>query len=289
MNSSVVDKLCYGTMTFGHHGVFKEIGCRDRRENCKIVDYLYELGVRRYDTANGYSDGQAEIILGEALKQRHDVFISSKVCKSIFNCKPIDLSHANIIASCTRTLKNLQRDYIDVLYLHDIDFAVNIEESISALELLCQKGMIMGYGVCNYNIHLLKRVFHFACNNFKAAQYRCSYIDESIPSNIKDILKEHHVKLYGYSILGGGLLTGKYNINVQDKGRFTRLGITPDLSKLKKAQTLIKLSLQKGVPIEKLAFEYAEKNCDYTIFGARNLNQATHTMRSFLYEKQHDI
>ncbi|HDO1312618.1 aldo/keto reductase [Aeromonas veronii] len=285
MNSCIVDKLCYGTMTFGHHGVFKKIGCCDRRENCKIVDYLYELGVRRYDTANGYSDGQAEKILGEALKRRHDVFISSKVCKSIINCKAIDLSYDNIIASCTRTLKNLQRDYIDVLYLHDIDSTVDIEESISALELLCQKKMIMGYGVCNYHIHLLHSLFNLTGDNFKAAQYRCSYIDEGIPSNIKAILTKHHVKLYGYSILGGGLLTGKYNVNIQSKGRFTRLGISPDSSKLKKAQALIKLSLQRGVPIEKLAFEYAAKNSDYTIFGANTLNQATHTMRSFLYEK----
>ncbi|HAG1880146.1 TPA: aldo/keto reductase [Salmonella enterica] len=276
------EKLCYGTMTFGDRGIFNGIGFNDEKSAIDLVHFFYDAGVRKYDTAYGYSDGISEIMLGNALKSYNDIYISSKVSKSIHGNKEVDLSFKNIVHSCETSLKNLSVDVIDLFYLHSFDPSVPIVESVSALEWLCDHQMIREYGVCNFTAYQLLKTINTGTKRFTSVQYKCSFLEKNYTWDIVNMAHENEISIYGYSVLAGGLLTGKYLRNPTQKNyRLNRSGIKIKDEHMYKTRALYTLAQYLDMPIEKLAISSIISDLDYIIIGASNIQQAEYLMGVF--------
>lgn len=149
-----VSALTMGTMTFGGAGPFAAVGNSDLAEAKRMIDLCIDAGINLIDTANVYSDGLSEEIIGEALggKRRNDVLIASKARMRIGD-GPNDegLSRHHLIRECEKSLKRLKTDVIDIYFLHEWDGVTPLEETIAALDTLVGQGKIRYIGCSNYS------------------------------------------------------------------------------------------------------------------------------------------
>jgi aryl-alcohol dehydrogenase-like predicted oxidoreductase len=155
-----IPALMLGTATFGGGSEFlRKWGATDVAEATSLVDICLEFGSNMFDTADGYSTGQSEEILGQAIKGRRDkVLIATKTGMPMGpGDNDIGTSRHKIIASCEASLKRLGTDVIDLYQLHAFDALTPIEEMLHALDTLTRAGKIRYYGVSNYSgWHLMK-------------------------------------------------------------------------------------------------------------------------------------
>ncbi|VAW20100.1 Aldo/keto reductase, SMc04322 family [hydrothermal vent metagenome] len=148
-----VSAISMGTFTFGGAGDFGMVGNHGVQEARKLVDLCIENGVNLFDTANMYSTGMAEEILGEVLDgRRNDVLITSKARMRIGE-GPNDegTSRFHLIRECERSLKRLRTDHIDIYYMHEWDGITPVEETMAALDTLVQQGKVRYVGCSNYS------------------------------------------------------------------------------------------------------------------------------------------
>ncbi|TIT50181.1 MAG: aldo/keto reductase, partial [Mesorhizobium sp.] len=131
-----VSTLTLGTMTFGGAGPFAAVGNSDLAEAKRMIDMCIDAGINLIDTANVYSNGLSEEIIGEALggKRKNDVLIGSKARMRIGK-GPNDegLSRHHLIRECERSLKRLKTDVIDIYFVHQWDGLTPLEETVAAL------------------------------------------------------------------------------------------------------------------------------------------------------------
>src|SRR6478609_68624 len=155
-----VSELCYGTGTFGGvNELFKAWGSTDVAEAARLLDICIEAGVNLFDTANIYSAGASEEILGKALgKKRNDGLISTKATFPMGN-GPNDKgsSRYHLIRACEDSLKRLGTDTIDIYHLHGFDALTPIEETLSTLDTLVKSGKVRYIACSNFSgWHLMK-------------------------------------------------------------------------------------------------------------------------------------
>jgi aryl-alcohol dehydrogenase-like predicted oxidoreductase len=155
-----VSALTLGTMTFGGTGRFARVGSSGLDEARRQIDLCLDHGVNLIDTANVYSNGLSEEIVGEALggARKNDVLIASKVRMRIGD-GPNDegLSRYHVVREVERSLKRLRTDVLDILYLHEWDGTTPLEETLSALDLLVRQGKVRYVGCSNYSgWHVMK-------------------------------------------------------------------------------------------------------------------------------------
>src|SRR5580704_17357184 len=147
-----VSVLTMGTMTFGGAGAFADVGSTDVEEAERQVDMGLDAGINLIDTADVYSAGLAEEILGEVLRgRRDDVLVASKV-RMTMGAGPNDagLSRQHIITGCEASLRRLGTDHIDLYQVHEWDGQTPLEETLRALDLLVQQGKVRYIGASNY-------------------------------------------------------------------------------------------------------------------------------------------
>lgn len=155
-----VPALCLGTGTFGgKNEVFRAFGTTDVEEATKLVDIALEAGLSMFDSADVYSNGAAEEVLGKAIKGRRDQVIIST--KSTFRSGPGDndvgSSRFHLINACERSLRRLGTDYIDLYQLHGFDALSPVEETLSALDNMVRSGKVRYIGCSNFSgWHLMK-------------------------------------------------------------------------------------------------------------------------------------
>ena len=148
-----VSALTMGTFTFGGRGDFGRVGAHDVAEAGRLVDVCLDRGVNLIDTANMYSLGLSEEIVGAVMKDRDpDVLICSKARMRIGD-GPNDegLSRWHLIRECERSLKRLGRDHIDIYLMHEWDGRTPMEEAMSALDRLVQDGKVRYFGCSNWS------------------------------------------------------------------------------------------------------------------------------------------
>ena len=148
-----VPVLSFGTGTFGGTGpLFGAWGTSDAAEARRLVDICLEAGVNLFDTADVYSNGASEEVLGEAIKGRRDqVLISTKTGLPMGD-GPADwgVSRSRLIAAVDASLKRLGTDYIDILQLHALDSHTPVEALLATLDTLVAQGKLRHVGVSNY-------------------------------------------------------------------------------------------------------------------------------------------
>lgn len=231
-----VPVLSFGTGTFGGKGeLFKAWGETDVKEASRLIDVCLDHGVTLFDTADIYSKGAAEEILGAAIKGRRDkVLISTKATFRFSDQDPNDVgsSRAHLLKSCEDSLRRLGTDYIDLFQLHGFDALTPIEETLKTLNQLVESGKIRYIGCSNFSgWHLMKSLSiseKYGLERYIAYQGYYSLIGRDYESELMPLAIDQGVGLLVWSPLGWGRLTGKISRKHPSPPSISRLHSTVD-------------------------------------------------------------
>jgi aryl-alcohol dehydrogenase-like predicted oxidoreductase len=211
-----VSVLTLGTMTFGGKGVFAKTGETDLAGARRLVDRCIEAGINLFDTADVYSWGVSEEILGEALKgRRREVLVTTKA-RMTMGEGPNDagLSRQHLIEACEASLKRLGTDWIDLYQLHEWDGQTPLEETLRALDDLVRAGKVRYVGCSNYAGWQLMKALAIAerrgLERFVSQQIHYTLEAREAEYELVPIAVDQGVGIMVWSPLAGGLLSGKY-------------------------------------------------------------------------------
>lgn len=223
----LVSELCLGAMTFGGKGFWTNIGKLPQEEVTNLVKIAIESGINFIDTANVYSEGLSEILLGKALKdlglQRQDVFIATKVRGRMGEgVNQVGLSRLHIQYSVNESLQRLGLDHIDLLYIHGVDPITSLEETMRGLEEVVQSGKVRYLGISNHPAWMVVKANSIAgqmgWNKFVALQNYYSIAGRDIEREIVPMAAAENLSIMPWSPLAGGFLSGKFSRQTQKAG-----------------------------------------------------------------------
>jgi aryl-alcohol dehydrogenase-like predicted oxidoreductase len=211
-----VPVLSFGTATYGGIGeFFKQWGTTQGSEARRLVDVCLDAGIHCFDTANVYSAGKAEEVLGTAIAGRRDkVLISTK---GTFPTGPgpndSGSSRQALIGAVEGSLRRLGTDYIDIYYMHGFDATTPVYETLSALDDLTRSGKIRYIGCSNFSgWHLMKSLStseRYGWARYVAHQAHYSLASREFEWELMPLALDQNVGTVVWSALGGGALTGK--------------------------------------------------------------------------------
>ncbi|HEX9959977.1 MAG TPA: aldo/keto reductase [Pyrinomonadaceae bacterium] len=211
-----VPVLSFGTATFGGgNEFFKAWGSTQTGEATRMVDLCLDAGVNFFDTANGYSDGLSEEILGKALAGRRDkVLISTKATFPIGEgANDYGSSRFHLIRACEDSLRRLNTDYIDVYYMHGFDALTPVEETLRALDDLMQSGKIRYIACSNFSgWHLMKSLAvseKYGWTRYVAHQVSYSLLNREYEWELMPLALDQKVSAVIWGGLASGRLSGK--------------------------------------------------------------------------------
>ena len=217
-----VSEICLGTMTFGgdeNAGMWKAIGTLQQGEVDALVGSAIKAGVNFFDTADVYSFGNSERLLGQSFRNlgvaRKDVIIATKVFGE-FGPGPNDRgsSRGHIMDAVEGSLDRLQVDHIDLYQLHGFDVATPIDETLRALDDLVGQGLVRYVGVSNWAAWQIAKALGISEANgyarFETLQAYYSIAGRDLERELVPMLNEEKLGLMVWSPLAGGLLSGKF-------------------------------------------------------------------------------
>ncbi len=212
-----VSALAFGTMTFGGTTeFFRQVGATQVDEAKRLIDTCLEAGVNLFDTADVYSQGASEEILGKAIgKRRDDVILATKVHGRMGN-GPNDVgqSRHHIIRACEDSLKRLGTDYIDLYQVHGFDALTPLEETLSTLDDLVRSGKVRYIGCSNYSAwHLMKALYiseHKGFERYVSQQVYYSLVARELEYELVPLSLDQGLGMLVWSPLAGGFLSGKF-------------------------------------------------------------------------------
>ena len=214
----VVSRMCFGTMTFTHGtdwipGVAKI----EQADADRMVAHALDHGVNFFDTADGYSHGESEQILGKALgKRRNEAVICTKLgFRQTDLLTDAGLSRGHVIKQIEGSLERMGIDHIDLLVLHKTDFTTPMEETLAALQTAVEHGKVRHIGVSNWNAWQAARAIQYQRDHrmapFVAGQFLYNAVARDIELDVLPMMSEMGAGLMAWSPLAGGLLSGKYD------------------------------------------------------------------------------
>ncbi|ELY21583.1 Aldo/keto reductase [Vreelandella titanicae BH1] len=211
-----VPALGFGAGTFGGKGpLFSAWGNTDVAQAKRLIDICLDAGVNLFDSADVYSDGASEAILGAAIKGRRDrVIVSTKLSlRSGDDANDVGSSRHHLIRATERALKRLGTDYIDVLQLHHFDAMTPVEEVMSALDDLVRAGKVRYLGASNFSGWQLMKsqsvAERYGYARFVANQTYYSLVGRDYEWELMPLGQDQGLGALVWSPLGWGRLTGK--------------------------------------------------------------------------------
>jgi aryl-alcohol dehydrogenase-like predicted oxidoreductase len=283
-----VPALSFGTGTFGGGTeFFKAWGSSDVAEAARLVDICLEAGVNLFDTADIYSNGLSETILGKAIAGRRDqVLISTKAS---FAAGPgpneVGSSRHHLIRSCEGSLRRLGTDYIDIYHLHGFDALAPVEEVLSTLNNLVTSGKVRYIACSNFSgWHLMKSLDvsdRYGWPRYVGHQVYYSLIGREYEWELMPLALDQGVGALVWSPLGWGRLTGKVRRG-QPLPKQSRLHKTaemgpqmPDEYLYKVVDALDGVAKQTGKTVPQIALNWLleRPTISTVIVGARNEEQ----------------
>jgi aryl-alcohol dehydrogenase-like predicted oxidoreductase len=277
-----VSNLCLGTMTFGN----AQWGC-DEPTAHKIVDRFLEAGGLFVDTADVYSNGVSEEILGRALRgRRQQVVLATKVAGPMgAGPNDIGLSRRHVLDAVDASLRRLGTDWIDLYQVHAYDPTTPLDETLRALDDCVRSGRVRYVGCSNYSAWQIAKANALA-RELGTARYDClqpqySLVCRHIEREHLPLCIEEGIGVIPWSPLGGGLLTGKVRSG-SGAPAGSRAAVDPahrerfeSEQNLKIADTVIAVARELGHTPGQVALAWAGQQPGVTapIFGARTLEQ----------------
>ncbi len=211
-----VSALTLGTMTFGGRGHWTRVGATEVDTATRQVDMCLDAGVNLIDTADVYSDGLSEEVVGKTLKGRRDRVLIATKARFAMGDGPNDagLSRHHLIRACEASLCRLGTDYIDLFQVHEWDGHTPLEETLSALDHLVNSGKVRYIGCSNFAAwHIMKALGISERKNlqrFISQQIHYSLQARDAEYELVPVALDQGVGILVWSPLAGGLLSGKY-------------------------------------------------------------------------------
>jgi aryl-alcohol dehydrogenase-like predicted oxidoreductase len=288
-----VSTLTLGTMTFGGQGGFSKVGSTDVAGAKRQVDMCLDAGINLFDTANIYSDGESEEILGEAISGRRDDLLLATKVRMTMGDGPNDagLSRHHIIRQCEDSLRRLGTDYIDLYQVHEWDGLTPLEETLEALDSMVQSGKVRYVGSSNYSGWQLMKALgiaeRFGLPRFVSQQIHYTLQAREAEYELVPLAIDQECSILVWSPLAGGLLSGKYRRD-QDasEGRHVEGWDEPpvyDTDKLYDTiDVLVEIADSRGVSAAQVALAWllGRPGVASIIVGARTDEQLSDNLRA---------
>ena len=211
-----VSVLSFGTMTIGGRERFGKMGNLGVSETSRILDVCRDAGVTTIDTADVYSFGGAEEILGEALQGRRDEFVlvTKGYNRLGTGAHDIGLSRKHLIQACEASLRRLRTDYLDLYISHQPDMYVSMEETMRAFDDLVTQGKVRYVGCSNHSAWQVMKALAVS-NRLGLTKYVCQQVNynliaRDVEHEIIPLGLDQSVGLMAWSPLHAGLLSGKF-------------------------------------------------------------------------------
>ena len=278
-----------GTMTFGGQGGFANVGSTGVDEARRQVDLCLEAGVNLIDTADVYSDGLSEEIVGQVLHGRRDeVLVATKV-RMAMGPGPNDagLSRHHILAGCEASLRRLGTDHIDLYQVHEWDGETPLEETLEALDLLVQAGKVRYVGASNYAGWQLMKALGTAertgLPRFVSEQIYYSLQARDAEYELIPAAVDQGLGVLVWSPLAGGLLSGKYRRDQRPSAGSRQLTdwneppVYDQETLYDTVEVLLAIGARRGVSAAQVALAYLIGKPAVTslVIGARTTEQLT--------------
>lgn len=279
-----VSELCLGAMTFGEEWGWGS----SKEESRRVFDTYVEAGGNFIDTANSYTNGTSERYVGEFIAAERERYVVAT--KYTLTGRPEDVNgggnhRKNLIQSLDASLKRLNTDYIDLYWVHVWDAITPVEEMMRALDDQVKLGKILYVGISDVPAWVVARANTLAqwygWTPFIALQIQYNLIERSAERELLPMSKALDIGVTSWSPLGGGILTGKYNLEDQGPKRYTpdNPWTAPNLTgkKLAIAQRVIDVANDMSVSPSQVALNWIrQQNHRSTlipIVGARTVKQ----------------
>jgi aryl-alcohol dehydrogenase-like predicted oxidoreductase len=217
-----VSEICLGTMTYGGKGRWEVVGTLGLSEAHAQVKAAFDAGVNFIDTANVYSEGESEKLLGEALAKlglpREDLVIATKVRVRMGpHPNRVGLTRAHIMNEAHASLRRLALDHIDLYQIHGVDQVTPLDETLRALEDLVRSGKVRYIGVSNHAAWQIMKALGISqqqgWNRFESVQAYYSIAGRDLEREIVPVALDQNLSILVWSPLAGGLLSGKFSEN----------------------------------------------------------------------------
>lgn len=279
-----VSELCLGAMTFG-----EEWGTgADYEESKKVFDYYAEAGGNFIDTANRYTEGTSEKWLGEFVGNERDRFVIAS--KYTLYDNPEDINAAgnhrkNMMRSVEGSLKRLNTDYIDLLWVHMWDNTTPVEEIMRGLDDLISAGKVHYIGISDTPAWVVAKANTLAelsrWSAFVGLQVEYSLIQRSPERDLLPMAKHFGMAVTPWSPLGAGLLTGKYNKGMIEGARLSAESVKYNEKNLGIAEKVVEIAQEIGASAAQVALAWllAQDERVIPIVGARKVHQLQDSMR----------
>eukprot|EP01037_Dinobryon_pediforme_P000770 gene770-774_t len=274
----VVSELCFGTMTFGGKGYWEAIGKIQQQGVNDLLKVVVDSGINFIDTANIYSYGESERLLGQGIidlgLNRNDLVIATK--------------------SVDESLKRLQLDHIDILYVHGVDPKTPVEEIMRTLNDIVLTGKVRYVAVCNWPAWMVMKGLGIAekngWNKFVGMQYFYALAGRDIEREILPLAADQNLAVMPWSPLAGGFLSGKFTRNSEKAGDSRRDSF--DFPPINKERTydiidvIADIAKQHQVSVAEVALAWVrqQKGVTSTIIGAKNIEQLNANIKSTTVE-----
>lgn len=274
-----VSRLCYGTMSFG--------GDADAAESAKMYGACRDAGINFFDTANAYSEGKSEEILGDLIAGHRDELVITSKCANPMPPGDVNSRGTNrrhIVQAAEASLRRLKTDRLDVFFLHWWDPETPVDESLRALEDLARAGKIIYAGASNYAAWQVAKALGVSARNgwgrFDVLQPMYNLVKRQAEVEILPLAASEELGVISYSPVGGGLLSGKFGRDKRpDSGRLTSNDMyikryaEPWL--METAEAFTALAAAQNVHPVSLAVAWVAAHPAITapIIGSRNLEQ----------------
>ena len=213
-----VSELCLGTMTFAGKGFWEVVGTQGQDLANEIVARSIDAGINFIDTANVYSFGESETMLGKAIKgrARDELIIATKVRGQMSEeVNNIGLSRHQIMRSVEASLKRLDTDYIDLYQIHGFDPLTPLDETLRALDDLVHQGKVRYIGASNLAAWQLMKALAYSDKHhlarFESLQAYYTIAGRDLERELVPLMQDQEVGLMVWSPLAGGFLTGKFD------------------------------------------------------------------------------
>lgn len=280
-----VSRLCFGTMSFGNTS--------DEAESRRVFTRCLDHGITFFDCANGYAKGEAERILGRAMKGvRDELVITSKVASSVGDGRnDRGLSRRHIRQQVERSLERLGTDRIDVYFVHKVDPLTPVEETLRALDDLVRDGRVLYLGVSNWAAWQIAFALGISraetLARFEVVQPMYNLVKRQAEVEILPLAAAQGLGVTPYAPLAAGLLTGKYGVErrpesgrIVDTDKYARRYGEPWYYRT--AQGFVEHAAARGVHPAALAVAWSMSHPAVTapIVGARNVEQLEASLRA---------